>query len=87
MEIDVKTTAEVFQPEGLSGREAEVLMWLAKGKANSEIGMILNISTRTVSKHLEHVYSKLGVESRIEAVVHLMQILHGSQVRQQIGLA
>ncbi len=62
--------------KGLSAREAEVLVWIARGKANSEIGMILSISPRTVSKHLEHIYSKLGVESRTAAAVRLLEITH-----------
>ncbi len=52
---------------GLTRREAEVLRWVARGKTNAEIGRILNVSTRTVQKHLEHIYEKLGVETRIAA--------------------
>ncbi len=53
---------------GLSKRELEVLDWVARGKTNPEIGQILNISRRTVQKHLENVYVKLGVENRMAAV-------------------
>lgn len=53
---------------GLSEREMEVLGWVARGKTNAEIGIILNISRRTVQKHLEHTYLKLGVENRMAAV-------------------
>lgn len=52
---------------GLSKRELEILGWVARGKTNPEIGLILNISRRTVHKHLEHVYLKLGVENRMAA--------------------
>jgi DNA-binding response OmpR family regulator/DNA-binding CsgD family transcriptional regulator len=45
-------------------REAEVLYWIAKGKTNRDIGDILGASPATVKKHLEHVYEKLGVETR-----------------------
>ena len=48
----------------LTPREAEVLYWLAKGKTNRDIGEILGSSAATVKKHLEHVYEKLGVETR-----------------------
>jgi CheY-like chemotaxis protein/DNA-binding CsgD family transcriptional regulator len=48
----------------LTPREAEVLYWLAKGKTNRDIGEILGASPGTVKKHLEHVYEKLGVETR-----------------------
>lgn len=53
---------------GLSKRELEILGWVARGKTNAEIGLILDISRRTVNKHLEHVYVKLGVENRMAAV-------------------
>ncbi len=45
-------------------REAEVLLWLCRGKTNRDIGDILGASAATVKKHLEHVYEKLGVETR-----------------------
>lgn len=51
----------------LTGREVEVLMWVAKGKTNRDIGDILGMSPRTVNKHLEHIYVKLGVETRTAA--------------------
>jgi DNA-binding CsgD family transcriptional regulator len=52
---------------GLSRREAEVLHWVAQGKTNAEVGVILGISPTTVAKHLDHVYRKLGVETRTAA--------------------
>ena len=52
----------------LTPRETEVLSWLAKGKTNRDIGDILGMSPRTVNKHLEHIYEKLGVETRTAAV-------------------
>ena len=51
----------------LTPRETEVLSWLAKGKTNRDIADILGISPRTVNKHLEHVFEKLGVETRSAA--------------------
>ena len=51
----------------LTPRETEVLSWLAKGKTNRDIGEILGLSPRTVNKHLEHVFEKLGVETRAAA--------------------
>jgi DNA-binding CsgD family transcriptional regulator len=51
----------------LTLREREVLCWLARGKSNAEIGIILGISSATVGKHLEHIYPKLGVENRTAA--------------------
>jgi DNA-binding CsgD family transcriptional regulator len=49
---------------GLTPREAEVLSWLAQGKSDAEIAAILDARPKTVGKHLERIYSKLGVESR-----------------------
>ncbi|MGQ4274529.1 response regulator [Terrihabitans sp. B22-R8] len=51
----------------LTVREAEVLLWLARGKANKDIAEILDLSHRTVSKHLEQIFTKLGVENRASA--------------------
>ncbi|WP_153160291.1 response regulator transcription factor [Zoogloea sp. 1C4] len=51
----------------LTTREAEVLYWVIKGKTSPDIGEILGSSPRTVNKHLEHVFAKLGVENRTAA--------------------
>ena len=51
----------------LTAREAEVLYWVVKGKTNRDIGDILGTSPRTITKHLEHVFEKLGVETRTAA--------------------
>jgi DNA-binding NarL/FixJ family response regulator len=51
----------------LTTREAEVLLWIARGKSNRDIGDILGLSHRTVNKHLEQIYAKLGVENRASA--------------------
>ena len=59
---------------GLTRREAEILVWIARGKTNNEIADLLYISLRTVKKHLEHIYQKLGVESRTEAVSRALEI-------------
>jgi len=53
----------------LTRREAEVLRWVAAGKSDAQIGAILGISARTVQKHLEHAYQKLGVENRTAAAM------------------
>jgi DNA-binding CsgD family transcriptional regulator len=62
----------------LTPREREVLQWAAAGKTNVEIGAILDTSPRTVEKHFEHVFEKLGVETRMAAV---MRLLAGSPQR------
>ena len=56
---------------GLTPREAEVVLWIAEGKSNYEIGVILGACTGTICKHVEHILAKLNVENRTaaEAVV------------------
>ncbi|CAN7201428.1 response regulator transcription factor [Bradyrhizobium sp. LjRoot220] len=61
------TPAEFSSELGLTTREGEVLSWLSKGKTNRDIAQILGLSHRTVDKHLEQIYSKLGVENRTAA--------------------
>jgi DNA-binding response OmpR family regulator/DNA-binding CsgD family transcriptional regulator len=60
----------------LTGREAEVLLWVARGKSNKDISGVLCISPRTVNKHLEQVFQKLGVENRASAAAMTIQALH-----------
>lgn len=55
--------------KGLTPREAEVLKGVVAGKTNQEIGLDLGISEKTVEKHLDGVFNKLGVASRVEAAV------------------
>ncbi|MGE0387352.1 MAG: response regulator [Gammaproteobacteria bacterium] len=62
---------------GLTRREAEVLLWIARGKSNRDIGDILALSPRTVNKHLEHIYVKLGVENRASAAALATAALAG----------
>lgn len=62
----------------LTIRESEVLVWIAKGKSNRDIGEILGLSSRTVNKHLEQIYVKLGVENRASAAVKAAHVLHDS---------
>lgn len=51
----------------LTPREADVLLWISRGKSNRDASEILNISARTVNKHLEQIFIKLGVENRAAA--------------------
>ena len=59
----------------LTGRESDVLLWIANGKTNREIGQILEMSPRTVNKHLEQVFRKLGVENRTSAAAAAIKCL------------
>jgi DNA-binding CsgD family transcriptional regulator len=56
-------------------REAEVLLWIARGKSNRDIAEILSLSPRTVNKHLEQIYAKLGVENRTSAAALTVRTL------------
>lgn len=70
--IDLEKPSETEQLRNtfeLTERESEVLLWIAKGKSNSEIGVILGVSPRTVNKHLEQIFRKLNVENRTSAAV------------------
>lgn len=60
---------------GLTRREVEVLTLVADGKTNAEIGMILGTSSRTIQKHLEHIFEKLGVETRTAAAVRVLTLM------------
>jgi DNA-binding CsgD family transcriptional regulator len=57
----------------ITARERDVLSWVAAGKTDREIAEILGMSTRTVQKHLQHIYEKLGVETRTAAVMRAME--------------
>lgn len=67
-EDSAELSAEHLAHLGLSRRETEILGWLARGKSNPEIASILSLSVRTIHKHVEHIYVKLGVENRHAAI-------------------
>ena len=66
-ESDTAQIEKLMASFKLTQRESEVLNWVIKGKTNRDIGDILGTSPRTVNKHLEHVFIKLGVETRTSA--------------------
>lgn len=76
-EILVKTVSQqgasneetLQQAFNLTQRESEVLYWLTLGKTNRDISSILSLSARTVNKHLEQVFQKMGVDNRTSAAV------------------
>jgi len=62
----------------LTPREREVLDWVAAGKTNRDVAAILGASPRTVEKHLERIYEKLGVETRTAAVMRAIKLARGN---------
>jgi DNA-binding response OmpR family regulator/DNA-binding CsgD family transcriptional regulator len=74
---DAATVQSIAAAFRLTTREAEVLYWVVKGKTNRDIGEILGTSPRTVNKHLEHVFEKLGVETRTAAAALAMGKVRG----------
>ncbi len=60
---------EAWASLNLTPREAEVLFWIAQGKSNHEIGVIVGAKTGTICKHVEHIFSKLNVENRTSAAM------------------
>jgi DNA-binding CsgD family transcriptional regulator len=70
-------SAELLRRLGLTDREAQVLLWVAQGKTNPEIGVILGISTGTVHKYTENIFRKLRVETRTAAAALAWGLTNG----------
>jgi DNA-binding CsgD family transcriptional regulator len=60
---------------GLTQREAQVLLWVAQGKSNGDIAIILCMAEKTVKKHMTNIFNKLGVEGRNAATVRALEVL------------
>ena len=69
---------------GLSPREAEVLLWIAQGKNNEEIGIILGTSRNTIKKQVMHLLEKLGVENRNAAAVRAIERLSSPKLDKMV---
>lgn len=76
-EIDPEVLEEGLQ---ITSREAEVLLWVAHGKTNREIADILDMSPRTVNKHLEQMYPKIGADNRTAAASIAIQSIFGGRI-------
>jgi len=81
-ESDQEVQAKPLQALGLTKREAEVLLWISRGKRNAEIAAILATSERTVGKHVEKILHKLGVENRTAAANTVFVRRLGAKVEQ-----
>jgi DNA-binding CsgD family transcriptional regulator len=75
--------AEALAAAGLTAREAEVVQLLALGRSNQHIAAELNISDRTVGKHLEHCFRKLGVADRSSASTRVWELAEGAAARRR----
>lgn len=72
---------ESLDPLGLTRRETEVLAWVVRGKTAAEIALILGMSRRTVEKHVERIYEKLGVETRLAATRRTLEFISAVNVK------
>jgi DNA-binding CsgD family transcriptional regulator len=79
MEKPVSVSLEALMALGLTHREAEVLRWMAEGKTNLEIAIILGITRTTVKSHVEHLMGKLGASNRVVAARMALQAARASQ--------
>jgi DNA-binding NarL/FixJ family response regulator len=66
---------------GLTPREAEVLLWVAQGKSNGDIAILLGMAEKTVKKHMGSIFDKLGLEGRNAATVRALEVLSISDPR------
>ena len=74
-EADDGLDARPLEGLGITKREAEVLLWVSQGKRNAEIAVILDVKPKTITKHLERVFEKLGVETRTRAANVALDLL------------
>jgi DNA-binding CsgD family transcriptional regulator len=74
-------TAELLRKLGLTPREAEVLVQLTSGHTVAAAATRLGVSPRTVEKHVQHVYDKLGLDGRVAATNLVRQLEHGTAAR------
>ena len=74
-------SAKPLEALGLTPREAEVLLWIAQGKSNSDIGTILGCAENTVKVHIARIFEKLGFENRHTATVRALEVLSAPAAR------
>jgi DNA-binding NarL/FixJ family response regulator len=74
----VEPTPAMLLSLGLTEREAEVLFWVAQGKTNPELCVLLDLQLTTVKKHLASIFQKLGVENRTSAAAMALEKINAS---------
>jgi DNA-binding NarL/FixJ family response regulator len=68
-----RTIPKEPNPGGLTDREIEVLSLIARGRTNRDVADDLFISTKTVGRHVENIYTKIGVSTRAAAALYAME--------------
>jgi len=79
------SSAKPLEQLGLTAREAEVLLWVAQGKSNGDIAILLGTVESTVKRHLSNFFPKLGVESRNAATVRALEVLSAPPPKPSAG--
>lgn len=85
---DVPVSPQLFEQAGFTPRECDVIFWLTQGKSNEEIAQILRLRADSVSRHLQALYEKMGVEHRVAAALHALDLareLHAATLALQGG--
>jgi DNA-binding CsgD family transcriptional regulator len=85
---DVPLKPEMFAHAGFTPRECDVIFWLVQGKSNDEIARLLRIRSDSVSRNLQSIYVKMGVEHRVAATLHALAMakqLHAETLAAQGG--
>jgi DNA-binding NarL/FixJ family response regulator len=75
-------SAKPLEALGLTPRESEVLLWIAQGKSNGDIGTILGCAENTVKVHIARIFEKLGFENRNSATVRALEVLSKQTIRE-----
>jgi DNA-binding NarL/FixJ family response regulator len=78
---DFSSPRALVEKLGLTEREAETLLWVAQGKSNGDIALILGNSEKTVKKTMGHIFEKLGLESRTAAALRAVEVLSLPAIR------
>lgn len=71
---DLTLSPEIFASVGFTTRESDVIYWLTQGKSNDEIAATLSIRADSVSRNLQSIYAKMGVEHRVAAALHALAL-------------
>ena len=82
IEASINSIGIHYDVIGITARQAELLTLVAQGKSNKQIALLANISEGTVRKHLENIFSQLGVNNRVSATIKSMKIIQQAMGKQ-----